>query len=458
MKIVVVGAGQVGSTLAENLAKEHHDVTVVDVEPMRLRALQDRLDLRTVQGFGSYPGVLRQAGAKDSDMLIAVTDSDEVNMVACQVAYSLFSIPTKIARIRSHHYFIRRELFGSKDLPIDVFISPEQLVTDYIKELIDHPGALQVLNFAAGKVKLVAVKPFFGGPLVGKTLAELPQYLSGGDMRVAAIFRENHSVPLNGSTVIEVGDEVFFIAAKQHIRKIMAAMRRLESQNKRIIIAGAGNIGCELAAVLENDYQVKLIEQDEKRCEHAAEYLNNTTVLMGDASDKELLVSENIESSDVYCAVTNDDEANIMSCMLAKRLGARMVMALIARSGYVDLIEDSGINIAISPQQATAGSILTHIRRGDVVNVHSLRRGAAEAIEAIAHGDKSSSRVVGRSLPEIKLPKGTTIGAVVRGDAVIIPHHDTVIESGDHVILFVSDKKHIRDVEKLFQVSATFFG
>ena len=456
MKIIILGAGQVGSTLAETLSSENHDISVVDVDNKNLRALQDRLDIRTIRGHASYPGVLRQAGAKDADMLIAVTDSDEVNMVACQVAYSLFSVPRKIARIRSPHYFIQRELFGHEDLPIDVFISPEQIVTDYIKELIDYPGSLQVLNFADGKVKLVGIKPYYGGPLIGKSLKKLKDYVPEVDFRIAAIYRENQTISLSSDTVIEVGDEVFFIAASEYIRPIMGTLRRLDQPYKRIIIAGGGNIGFSLTKVLEEDYNVKVIEQNLKRCEHIAELLHDTTVLHGDVADRELLISENIEHTDVFCAVTNDDEANIMSCMLAKRLGARLVIALVTRPSYADLIEDSGINIAISPQQATTGSIFTHIRRGDVVNVHSLRRGAAEAIEAIAHGDQKTSKVVGLRLCDIKLPKSTTIGAIVRGEEVIIPHHETVVESDDHVILFVADKKNIRDVEKLFQVSVTF--
>lgn len=456
MKIVILGAGQVGGSLAENLVTENHEITLVDIDEERLAELQNRLDLNTVVGRCSYPNVLRQAGVDDADMVIAVTDNDESNMVACQVAYSLFNVPTKIARIRSPHYFIRKELFGRDDLPIDVFISPEQLVTNYVQQLIMHPGALQVLDFADGKVKLVAVKPYYGGPLLGKSLAKLREYLGGIEARVAAIFRNDRSIPLDGSTVIEVGDEVFFITASENAYIIMSALRRVEEPYKRIMIAGGGNIGLRLAEALEKKYQVKLIDHNRKRCVCLAESLKNTVVLCGGCSDKELLINENIEQVDVFVAVTNDDEDNIISCLQAKRLGAKQVMALITRTAYVDLIEGGPINIAISPQQATVGTILKYMRRGDIVNVHSLRRGAAEAIEAIAHGDKKTSKVVGRDLRQIKLPKDTTIGAIVRNEEVIIPHHDTVIQSKDHVILFVANKKHIRNVEKLFQVSAGF--
>lgn len=456
MKIVILGAGQVGSTLAENLAGEHHDVTLVDMNENVLKDIQDRLDVRTVVGSASYPEVLRQAGTDSADMLIAVTDNDEVNMIACQVAYSLFNTPSKIARVRSPHYFIRKELFGQDSLPIDVFISPETLVTNYIKELIDHPGALQVLDFSDHRVKLVAVKPHYGGPIVGKSLKKLKDYIHGVEMRVAAIFRDGRSIPLNGSTVIEVGDEFFFITASENIRAVMAALGRTYRPYKHIMIGGGGNVGSSLAAQLENDYQVKIIDHNRANCERLTKRLHNTTILCGDVADKELLFNENIEQADLYCAVTSDDEANIMAALQAKRMGAREVMALIMRPAYVDLIEGGEINIAISPQQATISSILAHVRGGDVVSVHSLRRGAAEAIEAIANGDEKTSKVVGRTLEELEMPRSTTIGAIVRAGDVIIPHHDTRIESGDHVILFVSEKSHLREVEKMFSVKVTY--
>lgn len=457
MKIIILGAGQVGGSLAEILATEQHDITLIDIDGDKLNEFQDRLDLRTVVGHASYPNVLREAGADAADMLIAVTSSDEVNMVACQVAYSLFHIPTKIARIRSSNYFERKELFGKENMPIDVFISPEKLVTQYMQQLIAHPGALQVLDFADGRVKLVAVKPYYGGPLLGKSIKMLRDYLPGVETRVAAIFRNDNSIPLDGSTEIEIGDEVFFITATENAHVIMSALRRAEDPYKRIMIAGGGNIGKALAQALENEYNVKLIDFNLDRCHALANELTNTTVLCGDSCDKQLLVNENIEHIDVFCAVTNDDEDNIIASLQAKRLGAKQVMVLITRTAYVDLIEGGPINIAISPQQATIGSILTHIRQGDVVNVHSLRRGAAEAIEAVAHGDYKNSKVVGRNLSQIKLPSGTTIGAIVRNNDVIIPHHDTVIESEDHIILFVSEKRFIKDVERLFQVSPGFF-
>lgn len=457
MKIIILGAGQVGSSLAAELASEANDITVVDLDSVKLRALGDRLDIRTVQGRASLPTVLRQAGADDADMLIAVTSSDETNMIACQVAYSLFRTPTKIARIRESAYLTREGLLGNDDLPVDVVISPEQAVTTYIKRLIQHPGALQVLDFAAGKVQLVAVRAYHGGPLVGQELRYLRQHMPGVDTRVAAIFRRDRPITPQGDTLIEADDEVFFIAASQDIRAVMSELRRVEKKNKTVMIAGGGNIGERLAEALETRYRVKIIENNRARADYLSQTLDQTIVLYGSASDRELLVDENIGEVDIFCAVTNDDEANIMSSLLAKRLGARRVMALINNPAYVDLVQGGQIEIAISPSLATIGTLLTHIRRGDIVNVYSLRRGAAEAIEIIAHGDTRSSRVVGRAISEIKLPPGTTIGAVVRKEEVLIAHDSTVIESDDHVILFVIDKKHIRDVERLFQVGLTFF-
>ncbi|MDJ0832781.1 MAG: Trk system potassium transporter TrkA [Gammaproteobacteria bacterium] len=457
MNIIILGAGQVGSSVASELAREEsNEITVVDVDQMILSELQDRLDLRTINGNGSFPSVLQRAGADDADMLIALTNSDEINMVACQVASTLFHTPTKIARIRSQEYMQQQTLFGEEAVPVDVTISPENLVTEYIHHLIEHPSALQVLDFAGGKVQLVAVKAYYGGPLVGHALKTVRQHIPGVDMRVAAIFRNGQSLPCTADRVIEADDEVFFVAARKHIATVISEMRKLDKPIKRVMLAGGGNIGSQLASILEGDYQVKIIENDLRRSQYLAGELHSSIVLHGDAADPDLLLEENIEAMDVFCALTNDDEANILSAMLAKRLGARKVMSLINRPAYVDLVESGMIDIALSPHQVTIGAMLAHIRRGDVVAVHALRRGSAEAIEAIAHGDHTCSKVVGRRIDELKLPKGTSIGAIVRGEEVLIAHHDTVVESEDHVILFLTDKRDIRQVEKLFQVSITY--
>jgi len=457
MKILILGAGQVGSSAAYHLSREEaNEVTVVDMRPDVLRELQDRLDIRTVVGHAAHPDVLERAGAKDADIVVALTDTDETNMIACQVAYTMFHTATKIARIRAAEYMNEKDLFAQDAIPVDVRISPEQLVCEYIEQLILYPGASQVLDFANGKVRLVGTRADRDGLLVGQRIATLKDHIPNTEGRIAAIYRDGKPVQPDGDTVIQEGDEVFFIADRKDIRVFMSEMRRLEDPVRRVVIAGGGNIGVRLALALEQTNQVKIIERDPVRARAISEQLNKAIVLVGDAADEELLLEENIDNVDVFCALTNSEEANILSSMLAKRMGASKVMALINRASYVDLVEASSIDIAISPQQVTIGSLLAHVRRGDVVKVHSLRRGAAEAIEAIAHGNENQSRVVRRSIEQINLPKGASIVALVRNDQVIIAHHDTVIETDDHVILFLTDRRKIEYLEQLFQVNVSF--
>jgi trk system potassium uptake protein TrkA len=457
VKIIILGAGQVGRTAAYHLSREEaNDVTVVDHNEEILRDLQDRLDIRTVNGNGSSPRILEAAGIASTDILVALTSSDEVNMLACQIAWTLYRTPKKIARVRSADFTERDRLFGENGVAVDVWVSPEQLVTEYVARLIRYPGALQVLDFADGRVRLVGIRALQGGPLVGQTLSTLRQHIPSADARVAAIYRAGKSVKPEGTTVIEDGDEVFFLAARENIRVVMKELRREEAPARRVVIAGGGNIGLRLAIELEGKNQVKLIERDSKRARRVSEQLKSTTVLHGDAADEELLLEENIDSADIFAALTNSEEANILSAMLAKRLGAHKVMALINKPSYAELIESGSIDVAISPQTVTIGSLLAHVRRGDVVRVHSLRRGAAEALEVVVHGDADSSKVIGRRIEDIALPEGTTLGAVVRGDEVIIAHHDTTVQADDHLILFLTDRRHIEAVEKLFQGSASF--
>jgi trk system potassium uptake protein TrkA len=457
MKILILGAGQVGSSAAYHLSREEaNEVTVVDMRPEILRELQDRLDIRTVVGHAAYPDVLERAGANDADIVVALTDSDETNMVACQVAYTLFHTPTKIARIRSAEYMTASRLFAQGAIPVDVRISPEQLVCEYVEQLILYPGASQVLDFADGRVRLVGARADRDGLLVGQRISTLKEHIPNTEARIAAIYRKGKAMLPEGDTVIQEDDEVFFIADRKDIRVFMSEMRRLENPVRRVVIAGGGNIGLRLALALEQTNQVKIIERDSHRARQISEQLNKAIVLVGDAADEELLLEENVDNVDVFCALTNSEEANILSSMLAKRLGAQKVMALINRASYVDLVEAGSIDIAISPQQVTIGSLLAHVRRGDVVKVHSLRRGAAEAMEAIAHGSERESKVVGRAIEEIELPKGASIVAIVREDEVIMAHHDTVIESGDHVIMFLTDRRRIERLEKLFQVGVSF--
>jgi len=469
VKIVILGAGQVGSTVAESLVSEENDITVVDIEPTRLSKLQDRLDLRTITGNAAHPAVLELAGARDADLLFAVTQSDETNLVACKLAATLFNIPTKIARIRSADYLSHPEIFSSANFAVDHSICPEQILCDSIVKLLEFPESLQVLEFAGGKVSLVAVRAFHGGPLVGHEIQYLREHMPQVDTRVAAIFRHDSPIVPEGTTVIEAGDEVFFIAATGNIRNVLRELRRMDAPVRRVMIGGGGNIGRRLAKAIEDHYEVKIVEHSKAGAERLAAELNNTLVLAGDVTDEELLDTEHVGDMDVYCALTNDDETNIMSALLAKRGGARKVIALINRGSYVNLLQAGQIDIAISPAQSTIGTLLAHVRRGDCVAAHSLRRGAAEALELIAHGDRRSSRIIGRPIEQLELPKGVTIGAIARqrdragsttqdGDhEILIAHHDTVIEPGDHVIVFVVNKSLVPKVEKLFQVGIGFF-
>ncbi|NMG66437.1 Trk system potassium transporter TrkA [Azoarcus indigens] len=466
MKIIILGAGQVGASVAENLVSEENDITLVDTNPDQLANLRERLEVRTVFGNAASPSVLREAGADDADLLIAVTQSDQTNLCACRIARTLFNLPTRIARLRSTDYVDHPELLNDENFAVDFSICPEQIVTDYIKRLIAFPEALQVLDFADGVVSLIGVRAFEGGPLVGHPLKALRFHLPNVEVRIAAIYRNGEPILPEGDTVIVPGDEVFCLAATVHIRQVMRELRRTDRPMRRVLIAGGGNIGCRLARSIEQDYIVKILEVDARRAESLASQLPKTLVLRGDTTDEKLLENEGIDEMDLFVALTNDDEDNIMSASLAKRMGARRTLALINRKSYVDLVQGGPIDIAISPAHTSIGSLLAHVRRGDVVAVHSLRRGAAEALEIIAHGNSRDSKVVGRRIEEIPLPKGASIGALVRdekrGDgkvirrAVIIPHHDTLVEQGDHVIIFCTHKQLVRKVEKLFQVGFTF--
>jgi trk system potassium uptake protein TrkA len=462
MNILILGAGQVGSTAAYQLAREEaNEVTVVDTDPRVLRELQDRLDIRTVVGNASYPDVLARAGARDADIVIALTNSDEVNMVACQVAYTFFRTPTKIARIRGVEYINYRgrqgeELFAQAALPVDVAISPEQLVMEHIEQLIHFPGAFQVLDFAGGAVRLVGARAHRGGMLVDKQIKALKEHIPGVETRIAAVYRNDESVLPDGNTLIREDDEVFFIAGRDDTRLVMNEMRRPEDTVRRVVIAGGGNIGFRLAAALEQTNQVKVIERDRDQARQISERLAKAIVLHGDAADEELLLEENVDGADIFVAVTNAEEANILSAMLAKRIGCKKVMALINRPSYAELVEAGTIDVAISPQQITIGALLAHVRRGDVVKVHSLRRGRAEAIEAVVHGSAADSRVVGRSVEDIPLPAGTTIVAIYRDDKILEAHHDSVVQEHDHVVLFITDRRQTEEVERLFEVGVSF--
>ena len=458
VNILILGAGQVGSSVAAALASENNDITVVDTDHQRLRDLAERLDIRTVVGHASRPSVLAQAGAEDAELLVAVTSSDEVNLLACQIAHSRFRTPTRVARLRESEYLELGVLKDAHDSPVSTAISPEQLVVRHVERLIGYPGALQVLDFAQGRAQLVAVRAIEGGALVGHAIRELRSHLpAGADARVAAIFRRGRPVKPEAATVIEIDDEVFFLAERRHIPAVMAELRRVEKRpTRRVLIAGGGNIGRNLAKALEGRYSVKVMERSRERARSIAEDLLDSIVLVGDCADEDLLREENIDQTDIYCALTNDDEANILSAMLAKRLGCPRVLALINRPSYAELVEGSSIDIAVSPQQVTLGALLAHIREGAPAQVYSLRRGVAEAVEVIARGDRRSSRVIGKGLEELDLPPSATIGGIVRGEQLLIAHRDVVVEPDDHVIVFVMDKREMPKVTAQFKAGATW--
>lgn len=475
MRIIILGAGQVGASVAEALASEINDVTVVDLNSASLAQLADRLDVRTVTGNAALPSVLRSAGIEDAEMLVAVTQSDQTNLVACKIARRMFNVPTRVARLRGVDFLADEALLADDMFAVSHAMCPEQDVTDYIARLVAFPEALQVLEFAGGKATLVCVRAYEGGLLVGKQIQSMREHLPKDvDARIVAIFREHRPVDPTGKTVIEAGDEVFLLAATVHIRHVLRELRRMQEPVKRIMIAGGGNIGARVAAALEQQYQVKVIECDSRRAELIATRFKDTLVLCGEATDENVLAQENIDEMDMFLALTNDDEDNIMAASLAKRLGCKRVLALINRRAYADMVQGGPIDIGLSPAQVSIGSLLAFVRHGDVARVHSLRRGAAEALELIVHGDRDSSKVVGRRIEELPVIKGAHIGAILRrgppktvlrdgmpatvsGDEIIIPHHDTVIKADDHVVVFCTRKAQIPQVEKLFQVGFGFF-
>ena len=465
VKILILGCGQVGSTIASTLAMTpNNDITVIDVDDSALGKLKAKLDIQTVQGNAASPVTLQQAGAPDADLILAVTRSDETNMVACRMASVLFNTPGRIARVRRSEYLEFTTEHDEYPSSLDLFditesISPEQLVTEQIVNLLKHTSALQVLSFADDKARMVVIRAQKGGLLVGNPLGDIHNHLPEQvDCQICAIYRNNRLIVPTPSTVLIEGDEVFILVPTEHTDTIMRELRPNAQRTRRVMIAGGGNIGYRVAKQLESRFDIKIIEFNHKRAEWLAENLNNALVLKGSATDEGLLDSEYIDEIDVFCALTNDDEDNIMSGMLAKNLGAKRVMAIVNRSSYVDLLEGNAIDIVISPHLITIGSILAHVRLGDVVAVHALRRGASEAIEVVIHGDKHTSKMVGRTPDEIKLPNGCYFAAVVRGDEVIMAHHDVILADGDHIIFFVARRRVVQELEKLVQVKLGFFG
>lgn len=466
MKILILGSGQVGSTVAQNLAAmPNNDVTIIDLDEAALRQIASRLDVQTLVGNGASPSVLEAAGAADTDMLLALTRQDEVNLVACKVAADLFNIPDRIARVRQTDYLEfnqddEQARSALQALGVTDSIHPEQLVTERLAGLLSYSSALQVLRFADDKARMVILEAHRGGLLLGKPIAEINEHLPDGvDCQICVIYRNHRMIVPSAETVIVEGDEVCFLADSRYVKTIMRELRPFENRTKRVMIAGGGNVGYRLAKQVEKLYDIKIIESNPSRAEWLAENLDHALVLQGSASDENLLSHEYIDEIDVFLALTNDDENNIMASLLAKDLGAKRVITIINRSRYVDLLEGNQIDIVVSPHLVTIGNILAYIRQGDVVAVHPLRRGTAEAVEVVVHGSRDTSALVGRRVSEVKWPQGCQIAGLVRQEEVIMGHRkDVVIEEGDHIIFFVSRRRVIRELEKLIQVKVGFFG
>ena len=456
--IIILGAGQVGTSVAKNLATEQHNITVIDRDAAKLKELASKLDLRTVTGNAGHPSVLKEAGIADCDLLIAVTEVDEINMMACRIAAKIFNVPKRIARVRSSEYLDDPRLTGEDVFGISHVISPEVVLARYVENLVFYPEALQVLEFADRQVCLVAVRAKAGGLLVGDRIGNLHNHLKTTDARIVAIFRGMSAVQPVADTVIEDDDEVFFLSRTADMRRVMEELRKADRPVKRIMIAGGSEFSYRLAQDLEGSHLVKLIEANEKRAHQLVALLGKTVVLQGRENDSELLISEDITQVDLFVAATGDDDRNIIASLLAKKLGAHRVLTLIHQGVYVGVLEDSKIDVVVGLADVTLGSILEHVRRADVARVHSLRRGAAEALEIVIHGNKSTSQCVGRRVDAIAWPSGALLGAVVRGQDVLMAHHDLVLESEDHLILFVTEIKTVQKIEKLLQVSASFFG
>ncbi len=458
MKVIVCGAGQVGSNIARHLAQENNDVTIIDQSTELIRRISDTLDVQGVTGHASRPDVLETAGARDADMIIAVTYADEVNMVACQVAHSLFDVPTKIARIRHQSYLepAWANLFSRDHMPIDVIISPEIEVARAVTRRLKVPGAFEMISLAGDKVKLLGVRCGDDCPVVNTPLRQLTQLFPDLGIVVVGITRDDKTIIPTPDDQMLAGDDVFLVINSDHLLRTMAAFGHEEAEARRLLIFGGGNIGLFLAQEIEREHpwvNTKMIEANSDRAETIAGQLERTTVINGDVLDQEILEECNVATTETVVAVTNDDETNVLASLLAKRHGCQRAITLINKGAYEPLVTTLGIDVVVSPRNITVSTILQHVRRGRIHSVHTLRDGFGELIEAEA---METSPLVGKPLSEVKLPAGVRVGAVVRGDEVIKPDGGTVIQTKDRVVLFAAQES-VRKVEKMFSVQLEYF-
>ena len=454
-KIAVLGGGQVGASVAKILTDDGNDITLVDNNASVLEDLQEDNDIKTIQGNASSPSVLNQVELSDCDILIATTASDEVNLVSCHLAKKMFNVPNVIARLRNAEYREETSDFNLDLFSIDSIISPSLLVTDFIKNIIEHPGAFQAFDFADGKLQVIGVTVLKDGPLAGKKLSEFKKHMPNVNVNVIAIYRDRKSLPVNGSSIIETGDDIFFLATEENMR-FMSELRKNQSRVENIMIAGGGNVGTILAAKLSEKFSTKIIEKDQSRSKYLSETLEGVVVLNDDISDESLLENEGIKDVDFFCSVTNDDQMNILSSKLAKDLGAKKSIAIINKPSYRKLVSKE-IDVVVSPEDVTIGSLLASVRASDVVKVHSLGFGEAELFEVIIHGDKKTSKVVSKKISDLELPQGCRIGAIYRNESVILAQDDIEICSEDRMIIFLLNKRDFPKLAKLFQVGIGFF-
>ena len=458
MKVIICGAGQVGFNIARQLSAENNDVTVIDQSAELVRRVSDALDARAMVGFASYPDVMERAAAGDADMIIAVTQADEVNMVACQVAHSLFNVPTKIARIRYQGYLdpIWADLFSRDHLPIDVIISPEIEVARAISRRLFVPGAFDSIPLADGKVRAIGVRCDRDCPVINTPLRQLTGLFPDLNIVVVGIIRDDKGIVPSAEDQMLPGDEVYFVADNEHVGRAMTVFGHEEPLARRIVIAGGGHIGQFLAHLVDTDHpgvSAKLIEADREQAERAALHLPQTIVLRGDTLDPEILEEANVAATEAIVAVTNDDETNILASLLAKRYGCQRALTLINNMNYAPLVTTLGVDAVVSPRAITASTILQHVRRGRIRAVHSLREGFGEIMEAEL---LETSSLVGRAIREADLPKGVLFGAIVRDAQVIIPRAGTTLRARDRVVMFVAPDA-VRHIEKLFAVRLEYF-
>ena len=443
MNILILGAGQVGSELTEILSEDGHSITLVDLDEEKLEKESEQHDIKIVSGNCCYPQTLEDANIQDTELAIAMTEWDEVNLVACQMIKHLNKKTRTMARIRAREYLKGKgnKIFENGEYSIDVLISPETLITEYISKLVQLPGALQVLDFGNGRASMVSVKAVEDAPITGHKISELKEHIPNADARVAAIYREEEIIIPSGDDFIKDGDEVYFISARANIKKVMSEIRPADSKHKSIMIAGGGKIGRRLAKILEDKFSVvKIIEKSRKRGDYLSENLDHALVLNGDATDEDLLIEEGIEQIDMFCSVTDSDEANVMSSLLAKKLGAKKVLSLMNKQSFLDLIHQGEVDITVIPNEITIGVVLKNITKAKIERAHTFKKGKSEALELIA-SQEITPKIIGKGVEDIKLPNGCTISAIIREKEVKIAHHDVKIHENDHLIIFLSDKK-----------------